>query len=162
MVALVDVRRLIPRTDALLDDPRLAGAQERLGRPLVLAAIRRAQDQARAGDIDPAAVVAVAVAALPAAASSLTPVINATGVLLHTNLGRAPLSAAARQALQAAAGCTDIEFDLGSGARGRRASGMLSALAAAVPAAEAVHVVNNNAAALVLAATALAAGREIV
>jgi len=162
MVALVDVRRLIPRTDAVLADPRLAGAQERLGRPLVLAAVRRAQDRARSGDIDPAAVADVAVAELPAAASSLTPVINATGVLLHTNLGRAPLSAAARQAVQAAAGCTDIEFDLASGARSRRASGMLGALAAAVPAAEAVHVVNNNAAALVLAATALAAGREIV
>jgi L-seryl-tRNA(Ser) seleniumtransferase len=103
-----------------------------------------------------------AVAELPFAAASLTPVINATGVLLHTNLGRAPLSAAARQAVQAAAGCTDIEFDLASGRRGRRAGGMLRALAAAVPAAESVHVVNNNAAALVLAATALAAGREIV
>jgi L-seryl-tRNA(Ser) seleniumtransferase len=103
-----------------------------------------------------------AVAELPFAAASLTPVINATGVLLHTNLGRAPLSAAARQAVQSAAGCTDIEFDLTSGRRARRAGGMLRALAAAVPAAESVHVVNNNAAALVLAATALAAGREIV
>jgi L-seryl-tRNA(Ser) seleniumtransferase len=162
MVALVDVRRMIPRTDAVLADPRLAGAQQRLGRPLVLAAVHRAQERARAGDIEPAAVPDAAVAALPAAAASLTPVINATGVLLHTNLGRAPLSAAARDAVQAAAGCTDIEFDLAAGARGRRARGMLAALSAAVPAAEAVHVVNNNAAALVLAATALAAGREIV
>jgi L-seryl-tRNA(Ser) seleniumtransferase len=162
MFALVDVRRLIPRTDAVLADPRLAGAQERLGRPLVLAAVRRAQDRARSGDIEPAAVADAAVAELPFAAASLTPVINATGVLLHTNLGRAPLSAAARQAVQAAAGCTDIEFDLTSGRRARRAGGMLRALAAAVPAAESVHVVNNNAAALVLAATALAAGREIV
>jgi L-seryl-tRNA(Ser) seleniumtransferase len=89
-------------------------------------------------------------------------VINATGVLLHTNLGRAPLSPAARAAVQAAAGCTDLEFDLASGLRGRRGRGMLAALAAAVPAAQAVHVVNNNAAALVLAATALAAGREII
>jgi L-seryl-tRNA(Ser) seleniumtransferase len=95
-------------------------------------------------------------------AATLTRVINATGVLLHTNLGRAPLSAAAREALTAAAGCTDLEFDLATGQRGRRGRGMLTALAAAVPAAEAVHVVNNNAAALVLAATALAAGREIV
>jgi L-seryl-tRNA(Ser) seleniumtransferase len=122
MFALVDVRRLIPRTDAVLADPRLAGAQERLGRPLVLAAVRRAQDRARSGDIEPAAVADAAVAELPFAAASLTPVINATGVLLHTNLGRAPLSAAARQAVQAAAGCTDIEFDLTSGRRARRAS----------------------------------------
>jgi L-seryl-tRNA(Ser) seleniumtransferase len=162
MVALVDVRRLIPRTDAVLADPRLAQAQERLGKPLVLAVVREAQDRARAGDIEPAAVTDSAVAALPAVAASLTPVINATGVLLHTNLGRAPLSAAARAAVQTAAGCTDLEFDLASGTRGRRGRGLLRALAAAVPAAEAVHVVNNNAAALVLTATALAAGREIV
>ena len=162
MVALVDVRRLIPRTDAVLADARLAGAQQRLGRPLVLAAVRRAQDQARAGEIEPGAVADAAVAALPAGAASLTPVINATGVLLHTNLGRAPLSDAARAALQAASGCTDLEFSLETGARGRRGRGMLAALAAAVPAAESVHVVNNNAAALVLAATALAAGQEII
>jgi L-seryl-tRNA(Ser) seleniumtransferase len=162
MVALVDVRRLIPRTDAVLADPLLADAQERLGKPIVLAAVRRAQELARAGEIEPAAVARSAASALPAVAASLTPVINATGVLLHTNLGRAPLSAAARAAVAAAAGCSDLEFDLATGARGRRGRGLLAALAAAVPAAEAVHVVNNNAAALVLAATALAAGREIV
>jgi L-seryl-tRNA(Ser) seleniumtransferase len=158
----VDVRRLTPRTDAVLADPRLQAALRRLGRGLVLAAVRQAQDRARSGEIDPGAVADEAVAGLPPLATTLTPVINATGVLLHTNLGRAPLSAAARDAVTAAAGCTDLEFDLTSGARGRRGRGMLAALAAAVPEAEAVHVVNNNAAALVLAATALAAGREIV
>ena len=162
MVALVDARRQIPRTDAVLADQRLADAQQRLGRPIVLAAVRRAQERAREGAIEPAEVAVAAAASLPPLAASLTPVINATGVLLHTNLGRAPLSAAATAAVQAAAGCTDLEFDLASGTRGRRGRGMLSALAAAVPAAEAVHVVNNNAAALVLAATALAAGREII
>jgi L-seryl-tRNA(Ser) seleniumtransferase len=162
MVALVDVRRLTPRTDAVLADPRLAAAERRLGRALVLASVRRAQDRVRSGEIEPGEVADVAFDDLPALASSLTPVINATGVLLHTNLGRAPLSAAARAAVQAAAGCTDLEFDLGSGLRGRRGRGMLAALAAAVPAAQAVHVVNNNAAALVLTATALAAGREII
>jgi len=161
----MDARRLVPRTDAVLADPRLAAAAERLGRAQVKAAVTRAQQQARAGQIDPAAVPDAAVAALPARVSTLTPVINATGVLLHTNLGRAPLSAAARDAVQAAAGCTDLEFDLATGARGKRGEGMLAALAAAVPAAEAVHVVNNNAAALVLAATALTSasgGREII
>jgi len=162
MVALVDVRRLTPRTDAVLADPRLAAAQQRLGRAIVLSAVRGAQDRARAGEIEPDGVADAAAESLPAVAATLTPVINATGVLLHTNLGRAPLSAAASEAVQAAAGTTDLEFDLASGQRGRRGAGMLSALAAAVPAAEAVHVVNNNAAALVLAATALAAGREIV
>jgi len=162
MVAHVDVRRLTPRTDAVLADPRLAAAEQRLGRAIVLSAVRGAQDRARAGEIDPAGVADAAAASLPALAATLTPVINATGVLLHTNLGRAPLSPAAREAVQAASGTTDLEFDLSSGLRGRRGAGMLSALAAAVPAAEAVHVVNNNAAALVLAATALGAGREII
>lgn len=162
MVAVVDVRRLTPRTDAVLADPRLSEAQRRLGRDIVIAAVRRAQDQARAGEIGPDAVADAAVGWLPPLAATLTPVINATGVLLHTNLGRAPLSAAARAAVQAAAGCTDLEFDLASGLRGKRGRGMLAALTAAVPAAEAVHVVNNNAAALVLAATALAVGREII
>jgi L-seryl-tRNA(Ser) seleniumtransferase len=163
MVALVDVRRLTPRTDAVLADSRLAAAEQRLGRPIVLSAVRRAQERARSGQIEPASVADAAVADLPPLAATLTPVINATGVLLHTNLGRAPLSAAAREAVLAAAGSTDVEFDLISGQRGRRGRGMLTALAARVPAAEAVHVVNNNAAALVLAATALAGGgREIV
>jgi L-seryl-tRNA(Ser) seleniumtransferase len=162
MVALVDVRRLTPRTDSVLADPRLSAAEQRLGRGIVIAAVRRAQERARAGEIPPESVADDAVAGLPPLAATLTPVINATGVLLHTNLGRAPLSAAARAAVQAAAGTTDLEFDLGSGLRGKRGRGMLAALAAAVPGAGAVHVVNNNAAALVLAATALAAGREII
>jgi L-seryl-tRNA(Ser) seleniumtransferase len=161
----MDARRLVPRTDAVLADPRLAAAAERLGRAQVKAAVARAQQQARAGEIAPAAVADAAVAALPARPTTLTPVINATGVLLHTNLGRAPLSAAAAEAVQTAAGWTDLEFELESGTRGKRGRGALAALSAAVPAAEAVHVVNNNAAALVLAATALTAGgggREIV
>jgi L-seryl-tRNA(Ser) seleniumtransferase len=162
MVTHVDARRLVPRTDIVLADPRLAVAQQRLGRQIVLAAVRQAQEQARAGSITPDGVPDAAVASLPSLAATLTPVINATGVLLHTNLGRAPLSQAARDAVHAAAGCTDLEFDLAAGARGRRGAGMLAALARAVPAAEDVHVVNNNAAALVLAATALATGREIV
>src|SRR5258707_6160369 len=163
MVAVVeDARRLVPRTDAVLADPRLAAAELRLGRPLVREAVHRAQQRARDGQIRPDEVAAAALTGLPRLAVSLTPMVNATGVLLHTNLGRAPLSAAAREALTAAAGCTDLEFDLATGQRGPRGRGMLIALAAAVPAAEDVHVVNNNAAALVLTATALAAGREIV
>ena len=158
----MDTRRLVPRTDVLLAHPRLAEAERRLGRALVKAAVTQAQDQVRRGAIAPDGALDAALAGLPARAASLTPVINATGVLLHTNLGRAALSAAATDALLAAAGCTDVEFDLATGARGRRGRGTLAALAAAVPAAERVHVVNNNAAALVLAATALAAGRDIV
>ncbi|OFB41460.1 L-seryl-tRNA(Sec) selenium transferase [Frankia sp. CgMI4] len=99
---------------------------------------------------------------LARAATGLRPVINATGVLLHGGLGRAPLSAAARAALDLAAGTTDLELDLGTGRRGRRGRTTLAALAAAVPAAAGVHIVNNNAAGLILAVTALAGRREIV
>jgi L-seryl-tRNA(Ser) seleniumtransferase len=157
-----DARRLVPSTDSVLADPRLVAAELRLGRPLVKGVVHQAQQRARAGQIGPAQVADAAVAALPQLAASLTRVLNATGVLLHTNLGRAPLSAAAQAAVAAASGCTDLEFNLATGARGKRGAAMLAALAAAVPDAEAVHVVNNNAAALVLAATALAAGSEIV
>ena len=155
----MDPRRHVPRTDVVLADPRLVAARELLGAALVKAAVARAQDMARSGAISPASVADTAAASLPPTAASLTPVINATGVIVHTNLGRAPLSTAARDAVQAAAGYTDVEFDLASGKRSRRGTGVLAALARAVPAAGAVHVVNNNAAALALTATALAAGR---
>lgn len=160
--AVPDARRRIPRTDALLRDPRLLDATGRLGPERVKSAVRRAQRQAREGAVPPDAVADAAVALLPRTACGLRPVINATGVLLHTNLGRAPLSAAARQAVQDAAGPTDVELDLTTGVRARRGRTALAALRARVPSAEAVHVVNNGAAALVLAATALAAGKEIV
>jgi L-seryl-tRNA(Ser) seleniumtransferase len=157
-----DPRRQVPRTDAVLADPRLVAAADRLGRDLVKAAVAAALDVARRGEISPDAVTDLAVATLPQRVTSLRPVLNATGVVVHTNLGRAPLSPAAVDALTVAAGYVDVEYDVDSGERGRRGAATLAALAAAVPDAEAVHVVNNGAAALVLAATALAAGREIV
>ncbi|MFI7601982.1 L-seryl-tRNA(Sec) selenium transferase [Actinoplanes sp. NPDC049681] len=158
----MDPRRRIPGTDTALDDPRLAAAAERIGRGPVKAAVVAAQQRARAGELDPGEVIAAALAALPGTAGGLRPVLNATGVVLHTNLGRAALSPAAIEAVAAAAGHTDVELDLGSGRRARRGRDALAALAAAVPAAGGVHVVNNGAAALVLAATVLAQGREIV
>ncbi|MEV4678240.1 L-seryl-tRNA(Sec) selenium transferase [Actinomadura geliboluensis] len=157
-----DGRRRIARTDVLLADPRLAAAAGRLGRGVVKAAVTGAQRRARAGEIPPDAVADAAVGALPPTASGLRPVINATGVLLHTNLGRAPLSDAAREAVAVASGATDVELDLETGRRARRGRSVLAALLERVPQAEAAHVVNNGAAALVLAATALAPGREIV
>ncbi|MGW4297891.1 L-seryl-tRNA(Sec) selenium transferase, partial [Micromonospora chersina] len=113
-----------------------------------------------AGELTPEQVRDAALADLPAPTPRA--VLNATGVVLHTNLGRASLAAAAVDALVAAAGHTDVELDLRTGRRARRGREALDALAAAVPDAPAVHVVNNGAAALVLAATALAADREIV
>ncbi|MEU2898553.1 L-seryl-tRNA(Sec) selenium transferase [Streptomyces sp. NPDC001273] len=160
--AETDVRRRIPRTDAVMSDPRLLRAAGRLGAARVKSAVRQAQQRAREGAVAPDAVADTAVSLLPRSAGGLRPVINATGVLLHTNLGRAPLSAAARRAVQEAAGPTDVELDLRTGLRARRGRSALAALRAAAGAAEAAHVVNNGAAALVLAATALAAGRDIV
>jgi L-seryl-tRNA(Ser) seleniumtransferase len=159
---MTDSRRRVPRTDAVLADPRLRAAAGRLGPGLVKEAVRTAQQQVRTGVAAPDEVADLAAAALPASAASMQRVLNATGVLVHTNLGRAPLSAAAAEAVAVAGGATDVELDLATGRRGRRGAAALDALAAAVPAAGGVHVVNNNAAALVLAATAMAAGREIV
>lgn len=157
-----DVRRLVPRTDRVLADPRLAAERDRLGATVIKRAVTAAQEQVRQGRIDPDAVVDTARALLPPAATSLRPVINATGVLLHTNLGRAPLSAAAVEALGQAAGTTDLELDLATGRRGGRGAGVAAALLDAVPSAGAAHVVNNGAAALYLCAAVLARDREIV
>ncbi|GLW11668.1 L-seryl-tRNA(Sec) selenium transferase [Microtetraspora sp. NBRC 13810] len=152
----------MPRTDVMLADPRLAAARETLGPAIVKAAVASAQQRVREGVAEPGGAVDAALAFLPATAGGLRHVVNATGVLAHTNLGRAPLSPAAVTAVTAAAGYTDVEFDLAGGQRARRGRTALAALAQAVPEAQAVHVVNNNAAALVLAATVLAPGREIV
>jgi L-seryl-tRNA(Ser) seleniumtransferase len=159
-----DPRRRVPRTDVVLADPRLVAAVTTLGPAVVKAAVVRAQQRARDGRLRPDEVADAAVSALPDGAASLRRVLNATGVVVHTNLGRAPLSAAAVDALVAAAGCTDVEYDLETGRRAGRGRGALAALAAAVPAAGGVHVVNNNAAALLLAALAMAGGpaREVV
>lgn len=126
--------------------------------------IAEAQRRARADALDPAGVLPVVRAQLAslAGAAGTRPVLNATGVVVHTNLGRSPLSEAARAALVDAAGYTDVELDLSTGRRGRRGASLTDALLAAVPEAGGALVVNNGAAALLLATAALAAGREIV
>src|SRR5919201_6840215 len=116
----MDVRRQVPRTDAVLADPAIEAATRRLGRRQVKQAVAAAQQRVREGALAPSDVVADVLAALPNTATTLRPVLNATGVLLHTNLGRAPLSAAARAALDTAAGTCDVELDLRTGARGPR------------------------------------------
>ena len=157
-----DLRRRVPRTDTVLAAPEVAAALDRQDRAVVKAAVAAAQQQVREGSIGPDDVVAATLAALPHRASSLTPVLNATGVVVHTNLGRAPLSPTAVEAMVDAAGYVDVEMDLASGVRSKRGAQALDALLEAVPAAEASLVVNNGAAALVLATTALAAGKEVV
>jgi L-seryl-tRNA(Ser) seleniumtransferase len=157
-----DLRRTVPSTDGLLADPRLAEPQRRLGRSLVRLAVHAAQERVRGGALHPEELVNDVLRHLPAHATSLRPVLNATGTVLHTNLGRAPLSDAARGALLAASGYVDVEYDLGDGTRARRGRGALAALRTALPDAGDVMVVNNGAAALLLAITVLGAGREVI
>lgn len=159
-----DPRRRIPRTDDLLRLPAVTAARTRLGETRIRELVRAAQARARAGEIAPEQVAAELAAALDTTRPvSLTPVLNATGVIVHTNLGRAPLSDAARRALSDAAGYVDVELDLTTGLRsGTRGAGARAALLAAVPAAGDALVVGNGAAALLLATTALAAGGEVI
>jgi len=148
----------LPSVHALADAAKADGVP----RWAIVEAARALIAAARAaggGEIEPAAVTARARAlALPGP----HPVINATGVVLHTNLGRAPLSVAARSAIdRAAAGYSDLEYDLTRGARGSRHDHLRFLLTSMTGAADAC-VVNNNAAATVLGLAALATGKEII
>ena len=151
-----DPRRSIPRTDHLLALPEVIAEGEHLNQATIKAIISEVHNAARAGEI-PVAEVAPAITSKLSSrsASSLTPVLNATGILVHTNLGRAPLSPAATQAITEAAGYVDVEMDLGTGKRSKRGTGAKAALLQASPAAEDALVVNNGAAALLLAVTAV-------
>ena len=162
--------RRLPAVDALLTDDAARELIQQHNRDLVVAALRTELDSARqailAGreiDIAPTAIIQRAGEdLLRQQQPSLRPVINATGVIIHTNLGRAPLSEAANAALRAAAiGYSTLEFDLESGERGSRlvhAADMLRDLTGA----EDALVVNNNASALVLILSALAGDKEVV
>lgn len=161
--------RLLPSVDRLLQEAGAVALVERFGRPLTVEAVRASLEEARQrvrqGGEPPGhqALLQRAEALLEAwLAPSLRPVVNATGVIIHTNLGRAPLSRAAREAMLAVAqGYSTLEYDLARGRRGSReqhAEGLLTRLTGA----EAALVVNNNAAAVLLALTALARRKEVL
>jgi len=162
-----DARRALPSISALLDAPELAAFLARAPRSTVTDAVRAAVGRVRAGDVGvPAsieawsALVRIELEALDA--FSLVPVLNATGVVLHTNLGRAPLATAALAAIvHTAGGASNLEYDLASGSRGSRHVHCVSLLTALTGAEDAL-VVNNCAAALVLALNSLSEGREAV
>lgn len=155
-MVIPDPRRNIPRTDRLLALPEVVAAGERLGPSIVRSVIEDVQSAAREGSIPVAEVTARVLETLSSArASSLTPVLNATGIIVHTNLGRAPLSPGAMRAVVDAGGYVDVELDLADGKRSKRGRGARAALLAACPAAEDALIVNNGAAALLLAITAL-------
>lgn len=159
----------LPRVDRVVLHPDLEGVRRRLGVEGLTQLARRAIDISRAAVRGGApcptledVVLNVAAAAAAALSSQARPVINATGVILHTNLGRAPLPRRAVEALSASAGrYTSIEIDLTTGRRGARAAFAERALAQ-LTTAEAALVVNNNAAATLLALSALAAGRKVI
>jgi L-seryl-tRNA(Ser) seleniumtransferase len=161
----------LPRVDRVLAHAGLAAARAKLGRDavadLVRAALEEARRELRGGGAEVAPsedAVAERVEARAAAilGARVRPVINATGVLLHTNLGRAPLGAdVARDLAAAAAGYCSLEINLDGGKRGGRGAFALAALRA-LTGAEAAVVVNNCAAAVMLLLAAVARGREVV
>ncbi|MBV6394278.1 MAG: L-seryl-tRNA(Sec) selenium transferase [Anaerolineales bacterium] len=163
--------RDLPSIESLLQNELTADLIKRFGRPLVLDSLRQTLDDARARfKPDPAAglpsielILAESESTLSAwTAPTLLPVINATGVILHTNLGRAPLSRAAIRAMDAVSrGYSNLEFDLESGKRGSRlihAESLLQKLTGA----ESALIVNNNSSAVLLILSALANKKRVV
>ena len=167
-----DPRRLIPSVEVLLEAPEFAGILEEHPRSLVLAQLRGEVEQMRrdigtgkapSWDVEGAEGYAEAVRQRLATllVPSLRPVINGTGVVLHTNLGRAPLARTAVEAMTGAQGYSNLEYDLDAGARGSRYD-HCAALLRELTGAEDALVVNNGAAALVLVLSTEARGREVL
>ncbi len=162
-------RRNIPAVDSLLQTHQAAALVAKFGRPLTLEAIRTTLDHLR-NTLEDGGALPDRIAILEQVQNeletwlepTLIPVINATGVILHTNLGRAPLSQDATTAINhLAIGYSTLEYDLKRGARGSR-SVHAEALLTRLTGAEAALVVNNNAAAVLLALSALAKGRKVI
>ena len=161
---MTDPRRFIPRVDEILASQAVKNARAHLAEHVIRARINQVLAAARAGEIAPQAVNdEVEASLIDATPYSLHPVLNATGVIIHTNIGRAPLPPEAVDALVAAAGYTDVELDLETGLRSKnRGRAAIEALLAACPGAEDALVVNNGAAALLLATAALAPDKEVI
>ncbi len=177
-ISLDDLRRQIPSVERLLQTPRAQRWMEAHSRPFVLAEVRAALEEIRgdpgslmqvaAGTADGGTAIAgaildrVAARLESACAMRLRPVVNATGVVLHTNLGRALLGPEViAHVTEAAAHAVTLEYDLARGARGDRDAIVESDLIA-LTGAEAATVVNNNAAAVLLVLNALADGRDVI
>jgi L-seryl-tRNA(Ser) seleniumtransferase len=160
--------RALPSVDRLLTAPAAADLLQIYARPYVTEMVRATldavRDRVRAGAETPAndeILEEVAARLARDAAPRLQRVINATGVVLHTNLGRAALAPAAAEAAALAAGAVNLEYDLESGRRGDRDE-LIEADLCALSGAEAATVVNNNAAAVLLVLNTLADGREVI
>ena len=152
----------LPSVDELLRDPRLGGTPHGLAVEAARTVLDRARDEIRGGR-DPGELVELVSKEIAAAhAFRLRSAVNATGVIVHTNLGRAPLAAAALERVVAVGrGYSNLEYDLAAGERGSRQD-HVAAILRRLTGAEAALVVNNNAAAVLLALAALAEGREVL
>lgn len=163
-----DPRRHLPQLSSLLEEERIKALIAAHSRPLVVEALRGALEDFRstlkAGDAVPAREEILAAAEerlLGEERERLRPVVNATGVVLHTNLGRAVLPRRAARALAGLDHCCNLQIDMATGARGKR-NYLSERLICRLTGAEAAVVVNNNAAATLLVLAALCAGREVV
>jgi L-seryl-tRNA(Ser) seleniumtransferase len=154
--------RDLPSVDLLLADERIAAGPHHLAVAAARTVLERAREEIRAGG-DPGSLVDAVLEELARARRpSLRRVLNATGILVHTNLGRAPLAQAALERVaEVGAGYSNLEYDLEAGARGSRQD-HLASLLCRLTGSEAALVVNNNAAAVLLTLAALAEGREVV
>jgi L-seryl-tRNA(Ser) seleniumtransferase len=155
-----ELRRL-PSVDLVLRQPDAVLLADQAGHAVAATAVRQVLARHRAGGGPAPTAEAVAAEALAGEAPYLRRVVNATGVIVHTNLGRAPLAPEAVEAIGAVAGYSNLELDLDSGGRGSRQDA-IAPLVCELTGAEAAIAVSNNAGALVLALSALAAGREVV
>jgi L-seryl-tRNA(Ser) seleniumtransferase len=157
--------RDLPAMHRLLSEPAVAEYEAVLGRKQVKYAVEQVLDRVRAsGQVDGYAAIVERIAARLEAMRSqtLVPVINGTGIIVHTNLGRAPLALEALEAIaRLAGGYSNLEYDLGAGERGSRYE-RASSLLREVTGAEDALVVNNCAAAVLLALDTLAKGREVI
>ena len=153
----------LPAVGRLVNQPPYAALVQEFGRAQVVEAIREQVAAERKDEVvdDDERGRRVSARLRAAATPRLRRVINASGVILHTNLGRAPLSRSATEALAVAGGYSNLELDLETGRRGERAD-MLADLLKRLFECEAALVVNNNAAAVLLALTALCKGREVI
>ena len=166
---MVSRYRALPSVNDVLSDPRVAELVEKYSHEAIVDIVREELDGARSSISsggDPPDADALTESVTAQAESRWKPwpqgVINATGVVLHTNLGRAPLSSSSFEAMRvAAAGYSDLEFDLAAGKRGSRQQ-HVSNLICQATGAEAALAVNNNASAVMLGLAAIAAGKEVI
>jgi L-seryl-tRNA(Ser) seleniumtransferase len=167
MTSVNQLLRTLPKVGSLLDDPQWVAVQSRYSREQVKAALEielgKARQEIRSGDsvIHNPNLLLIRVEQRLACLTRVGPwpVLNATGVIIHTNLGRAPLAQEAVSAALGAMGYCNLEMDMDSGERGSRHT-HVEELACRLSGAQAAMVVNNNAAAVLLALGALAHGRE--